>query len=255
MRFLLRFVATLLTLAGLAGLVAAVGAFKILPEDSSARPVVWIIVHMAAAIMLGSGAALYALRTPRIRDARPLPFVRVVLPVLLVAAPAWMVWRLQSFLEEWGHVIEIGTASRMWQDASSNVGGIVLVPIAAALMPPFIELATMGGFLIAALVLVGLLLRGSATCLRVYVVWALLLTGMVVVCSRGATAAGRAATIVEGALQNSDRDGTELDQVRQFVSRYTTAVNEAEGVLWWTLGAYLVGLPLLLVSTLVRPRT
>ena len=254
MRFLLRCAATLLFFAGLAGMVAAIGAFTILREESSARPVAWIIVQMALASMLGAAAALYALRTARILDAPPVPFVRVVLPIVLVAAPLWMVWRLQPFLEEWRRVIQIGAASRMWEDASSNAGGIVLVPIGAALMPPFIELATMGGFVIAAGGLMALLLRGRAASLRVYVVWALLLTTLVIVCARGATAAGVAAAVVERAIEHASRPGDELEQVRQFVLRYTTAVNEAERVLWWTLGAFLAGLPLLLASNLMRPR-
>ena len=251
---ILRSVATLIMFAGLAGFVAAVGAFKIL-EESSARPLVWIIVHMATASTVGAGAALYGLRSSLIRDAQPLPFVRVLVPVLLVATVVWMVWQLQPFMSEWASVIEIGATSRMWKDAASNVGGIVFVPIFAALMPPFIELATMAGFVIAAIMLLALLRHGSALSLRVYVVWALLLTALVVVSWRGATAVRMAAAVVERAIQNTSRPGDDLEQVRQFVSRYTTAVNEAEGVLWWTLGAYLVGLPLLLVSTLVRPRS
>jgi hypothetical protein len=61
--------------------------------------------------------------------------------------------------------------------------------------------------------------------------------------------------VVDRAIQNTSRPADNLDPVRQFVARYTTAVNDAEDVLWWTLGAHLVGLPLLVFSTLVRPRT
>ena len=243
MRRLIRFVATLLALAGLAALAASASALTLLSHNSAARPLVAIVVQTAIVCLVGGAAALYASRTRRHcpgDDAAPsaIGIVGWIVAAGLVALPAWMVLRMQPFLASWRETVALGAGSRMWDDASSSAGGMVLVPVAIVLTPPVVELLTVAAFVLTSIALLICLVRRRPSLPRWYTAWIVILAALVVASARGATAASQAALVVERALDRSDRRADEIAQVRAFVGRYTGDVNAAAAVLAWTLGGY-----------------
>ena len=243
MRFLIRFIATLLALAGLAALAASVAAFTLLSEESAGRPLVTLVVQTALVCLACGGAAIYASRTSRVfpgddAGAAPVGLVGWIVAAGLVTLPAWMVSRLQPFLASWREVVELGAGSRMWSDATSSAGGMALIPVAIVLTPPFVELLTMTAFVVASLALLIRILRRRGGLPRWHAAWVSILSALVFASARGAAAASQAALIVQRAVDRSDLPGDEAAQIRGFVERYTGDVNAAAAVLTWTLAGY-----------------
>ena len=259
MRLLIRFSATLLALAGLAALAASMAALVWLDEDSASRPLVTIVVQTALVCLVGGVAAIYVSRTRRVfpgDDAAP-PTVGILESIVaagLVALPVWMVRQLQPFLAGWREVAELGAGSRMWADASSTAGGLVLVPVAIVLTPPFVELLTMAAFVLTSVALLICLVLRRPALPRWYTAWIVILSALVFASARGATAASEAALVVKRALDRSDRHADEATQIRSFVERYAGDVNTAAAVLAWTLVGYASLLALAWISNTRRAR-
>ena len=261
--FLLRSCATLMVLAGISAVAAGVASLPILSAESSARPIVTIVYQMAAVSVLGGIAATYVLRTRRPlflnEGAAPSPGAQtsiggwlIVMAIALGGLPVWMLFNVRHFLTEWRGIIEIGAASTMWQDSASGAAGLVLIPIFAALTPPFLELLAVIGFVATSITSLILLTLRKRTFPRFYAVWMVLLTALVVVSLRGAAGSTLAAQVVERALEGSARDAAEAAPILEFVRRYLSVVTTTATVLVWTLCGYLVWLPVLLFSGRIR---
>lgn len=260
--FVLRSAASLVLLAGMAALAAGLAAFGVLSTTSSARPIAVIIFQIATVFALGGMAALFIARTrrpmfpnERVMSPGAEPKVGgwlVVLALALVALPVWMMIRLGPFLAAWRQVVNMGIESNIWETGASNIGGLVLAPIFAALTPPFLELVTMFGFILASTTLLALLSRASQRFPRFYLAWMVLLSALVIGCVQGAAASSIAGAVVERALERSSRDAAEAAEVMKFVAPYVTTVNAAASILVWTLCGYLVWLPALFFSGRVR---
>jgi hypothetical protein len=184
----LRSVATAILFAGVSVLVAGVPLFGMLPEFPVARAIAAVLFQISALFVVSGATAMYLSR-PR---ARWLPNERattsdaerpgvggwlIALAIVLVALPVWLLLRLQPFLTEWSRVVDVLSASDLWQQgANANMSGIVLVPLAGALTPPLFELAALFAFVVASAVLLPLLLSRSRRFPRIYLVCGVLLS-------------------------------------------------------------------------------
>ena len=262
--FLLRSCATLMVLAGLSAMAAGLASMPILSAESSARPIVAIVYQMAAVSLLGGIAAIYVLRTRRALFLNEGPATLspaaqtavggwlIVMAIALAGLPIWMLLNVRDFLAEWRRIIEVGAASTMWRDSASSAAGLVLIPIFAAITPPFLELLAVIGFVAASVTSLTLLASRKRTFPRFYTVWILLLAALVVVSLRGAAGSTLAAQVVERALDRSSRDAAEGAPILEFVRRYLSVVTTTATVLVWTLCGYLVWLPFVLFSNRIR---
>jgi len=261
--FLLRSLATLLVMAGVAACAAGVVSFRLLSTTASARPFAAIVFQMAAAALLGGVAASYFLRSSRVifLNEGPPPSTGeqtevggwlVIMAIALAGLPVWMLLNVRDFLGEWRGILRAVAASDIWQGGASGMAGIVLIPIFAALAPPFLELLTVLGFVIASTTLLVLLTGRKRTFPRFYVVWMLLLSALVILCVRGAAAGALAGGAVERALRESPRDAVEAAPILDYIGRYISVVTTTARVLLWTLGGYLIWLPLILFSSRIR---
>ena len=260
MRILINLISTLTILAGLAALVAVIGAFRVLDDDSAAWPLVTIVVQTSLVCIGGAAAALYAGRTRRVfpgdvdTPAR-LDLVRSIVAVGLIALPVAMILRLRSFASAGREVIERSSGSRMWEDASSNVGGLVMIPVAIVSAPPVLAVLTMAGFLLASAALLVWILRRRPALARWFVAWLAVLATLHFAAAQARRAAEHAAAVVGRALASSDRQEDELQQVASFVERYMTEVNTAGSVLTWTLVGYVILLSFVWFAEARRSRT
>lgn len=261
--FLLRSCATVMVLAGISATAAGVASLPILSAESSARPIVTMVYQMAAVSLIGGLVAAYVLRTRRTIFPNENAALStgaqaavggwlIAMAVALAGLPVWMLVNVGDFLTEWRGIIEIGATSTMWRDSASGAAGLVLIPIFAALTPPFLELLAVIGFVMASATSLTLLTLRKRTFPRFYTVWMLLLAALVVVSLRGAAGSALAAQVVERALERSSRDAAEAAPILEFVRRYLSVVTTTATVLVWTLCGYLVWLPLVLFSARIR---
>jgi hypothetical protein len=259
----LRSVATAILLAGVSVLVAGVPLFGMLPEFPVARAIAAVLFQISGMFVLSGATAMYLSR-PR---ARWLPNERattsdaerpgvggwlIALAIVLVALPVWLLLRLQPFLTEWSRVVDVLSASDLWQGANANMSGIVLVPLAGALTPPLFELAALFAFVVASAVLLPLLLSRSRRFPRIYLACGVLLSGLVIASVRGADSAMRAGEAVEQLIEGSNARVEEAAQLREGLARYTSTVGSTAPVLAWTLCGYLCFVPAMIFSRRVR---
>ena len=257
----LRSIAKAMLFGGFAMLLAGIPMFTMLSSDVP-RNIAGILLQVAAGFLVGGVAATYLLHS----RAAFLPNERVTtaanqrpviggwlmaLGVTLVAAPAWLLVTMVPLLAEWRRVIELASAPGLWDNANANMSGVVLVPIAAALTPPFFELATLIGFVVSSLMLLPLLLSRSPQFPRVYMVCAVLLTAMVFASMRGASAAALASDALRQLIDTTSANAQEAASLRQVLERYNIVFTTAPALLW-TLFAYVLWVPAVPWSTRVR---
>jgi len=257
----LRAIAKAMLFGGAAMLLAAIPAFGLLSSDVP-RAIAGILLQVAGAFLLGGVAATYLshargalLPNERVTTAamqRPAVSGWLIgLAVTLLAAPVWLLLRMQPFLAEWRRVIDLASAPGLWENANQNMSGVVLMPIAAALTPPFFELATLIGFVVSSLILLPLLLSRSPRFPRVYVVCAVLLTAMAVASMRGAAAAELASDALRQLIDTTSANAQEAASLRQVLERYSIVFSTAPALLW-TLFAYVLWMPAVFSSERVR---
>ena len=257
----LRAIAKAMFFGGVAMLVAAVPAFGLLSSDVP-RTIAAVLLQVAVTFLVGGVAATYLshargtlLPNERVTTAASQrPAVGgwlMALGLMLVAAPVWLLLRMQPFLAEWRRVIDLASAPGLWDNANQNMSGVVLIPIAAALTPPFFELATLIGFVVSSLILLPLLLSRSPRFPRVYVVCVVLLTAMAVASMRGAAAAALASDALRQLIDTTSANAQEAASLRQVLERYAIVFSTVPALLW-ALFAYLVWVPSVLSSERAR---
>ena len=254
----LRAVATAMLFAGVSLLVASVSSLVILSQLPAARTIAGIVVLIGVALAVSGAAARY-LSHPRglllaneraaIGNAEPpaLDGWLIALAITLLALPVWLVVSLRSFLAEWVLVARLLAAPGLWESADFNMAGVVLVPLAAALTPPALELTAAVAFVIASVVSLTLLLSRSRRFPRAYLVCVVLLSALVLASVLGARAAMVAAGAVRPLIEGSSRPD-ERTQIVEGLARYTGVVSSTAPVLVWTLCGYLVWVPALIWS-------
>jgi hypothetical protein len=257
----LRAIAKAMLFGGVAMLLAAIPAFGMLSSDVP-RAIAGILLQVAAAFLVGGVAATYLShsRAPLLPNERVTTAANqrpavggwlMALGVTLVAAPAWLLVTMLPFLAEWRRVIELASAPGLWDNANANMSGVVLMPIAAALTPPFFELATLIGFVVSSLMLLPLLLSRSPRFPRVYLVCTILLTAMVIASMRGAAAAALASDALRQLIDTTSANAQEAASLEQVLERYGIVFATAPALLW-TLFAYVPCVPALFSSTRVQ---
>jgi hypothetical protein len=259
----LRLVATAMLFAGMAVLVAGVPLFGMLIESPLVRTVAGILLQISAVFVVGGGAALYLSRRhgPLLVNEHAetseaeRPAVGgwlIALAITLVMLPVWLVLRLQPFLAEWGRVIDFLATLDIWQGANANGSGLILLPLFAALTPPFFELAAMSAFVVASAALFALLLLRSPRFPRIYLVCVVLLSALVIASVRGADAAMSAVDAVRQLIENSNPRAEEAALLSDSLIRYTSVVGSTAPVLVWALCAYLIWVPGMISSGRAR---
>ena len=248
--WLLRSVAGAMTFAGVSALIAAVPLFLFANMAGVLRPVGGIVLQIAAVFVTGGIAARYLLgaRAPILPGERATAAGGeragdrwlTALGVFLMALPVLLLVLLQPFLAEWNTVIRRLAESGIWENANANMSGVILLPLFAALTPPFIELVTAAGFVATSALLLILLRVRSGRFPRVYLVCGVLLTALVIASVRGADGARLAVDAVQQLAADSNARPGEIDQLRDGIARYMTAVNAAAPPLVWSLFGYMV---------------
>jgi len=254
----LRAIATAMSFAGVSMLAASMSVLGFLLQGPASRTIAGLIVQIGITLAVAGTVARYLCRSrglllpnehTSIASAEP-PVVGgwlIAMAVTLFGLPVWMVVSLRSFLEEWRLVARLLAASDIWQGANANMSGVVLVPLAGALTPPALELAAALAFVTSSAVFLTLLLSRSRRFPRVYLVCAVLLSGLVLASVLGTTAAKVAADVARPLVEDSARP-EERAQISDVLARYTGAVSSTAPVLVWTLCGYLIWVPALFRS-------
>lgn len=245
--WLLRSVSGAILSAGVAIFIAAVPVYGFVTDAPLLRALGAILLQIGGALLVAGTLARVLLRQrSRLPNERAIateeqrPSVGGWLTVLvfaLTAAPVWLVIRLLPFLAEWRQVIDLLAAEGMWDSANANGSGLILIPLAGALTPPFIELVTMAAFAAASVVIVPLVLLRSPRLPRFYLVCAVLLSALAFASLRGASAATVAGDGLRQFVVTTSISAEEAATITGTLDRYTTAVVTTAPPLVWTLFA------------------
>lgn len=259
--FCVRSAAVVMLFAGLALVAAGVPMTSLFGGSAVARHVTELGVQTGATLGIAAGLVLLLCRERWIPLPNELRLAQTTRPAIggwllavaltLLAVPAWLVLQLQPFLREWLSLLPILADVRLWDGANANGSGVVLIPIAAALTPPLLELMTMAAMVAASAGLLVLLLRRSVAFPRLYVAIALLLLGLTIAAHRGATAA-LLATLEVRRLMATSPSPKELAVAQDVLTRYISVVSAASAALPWACLAYLVWTPLLVTTNRAR---
>ena len=259
----LRSVAGIMLLAGVSALVAGIPMYGMISESPVARAIAGVVFQLSGVFMISGAAAMYLSRAggPRLPNERlttadadrpDVGGLLIGLAIVLVALPVWLLLILQPFLAEWSVVARLLAASGIWQGANANMSGVILVPLAGALTPPFFELAALFAFVVASAVLLALLLSRSRRFPRIYIVCGVLLSALVIASVRGADAAMMAGDAIRQLIEGSSASAEESAQLIDVLTRYTSIVGSTAPVLAWALCAYLAWVPAMFFSQRVR---
>ena len=245
----LRTASTALVFAGLAFFVAAYPVFS--ATSGAARDILVVVLQIGGAWALLGLAAVFTARRRSLARA-PGGIVALAFILTLIAIPVWLIWRLQPFLSEWRVLVDLASSSNFFETANANMSGVILVPLAAALAPPFIELAAMVVAVATSCAAIGLTAGRSARFGHLYVASVLLLTALVVGSMRGATVASMAVDALQPFIEESQPRPEEYQQIREIVDRYTAAVTPTAATLAWAWVAYAMWIPPVLLSARQR---
>jgi hypothetical protein len=256
--WLLRSAAGVMLFAGAAIFIGAVPVYRMLTDAPVLRAIGAILLQIGGALLAAAVLARFLLRQrgrlPNelgsvVDNQRPpIGGWLIAVVVTLIGAPVLLVILLLPFLAEWQEVIDLLSAPGMWDSANANGSGLVLIPLAGALTPPFLELLTLAAFVASSALLVPLLLSRSPRLPRLYLVSIVLLSALAVASLRGANAAALAGNELRDVVATTSVSADEAAMMTAMIDRYTTAVVTTAPPLVWALLAYLVWLPPLLRS-------
>jgi len=257
--WLLRSVATAMLFAGVAMLLAGIPLFTLLRSNSDPvrqiagtllqLGVVFLVSGIAARSFLRSGARLLPNEEKTIASERPAVGGWLqVMAFVLIAAPLILVIILRPFLIECFRAKALLDASGVWNGASQNMAGIVLIPIFGAMTPPLLELATIAAFVGTSAMLFPLLAGRSHYFPRAYVVCLILVSGLALTSVRAAYGVNEIAVGLRQLIETTTANASEAAEFRQGLDRYSNAVGLPVLPLVITWFAYAIWLPPLLSS-------
>ena len=260
--WILRAIATAVMFAGVALLLASMPSFALSSGDSPLLRTIGSTLLQWAAVFLFTGiAAKSLLRT----GGRPLPNEQVTIAVgqrpevggwllamtaALVVVPIVLVVHLQPFLDEWRDVFTLIQSFDMSGDM--NMSGIVLIPLAGALTPPFFELTTMVALVGTSAILILLLLLRSHRFPRMYLVCCVLVTALLLASVRGVSTVGVLGDAVRQQIVTTSINAAEAATLNAGLDRYMNAVVSTAPPLAWAWLAYMIWLPAMFRSPRVR---
>jgi hypothetical protein len=248
---------------GVSLLTAGMPVIGMLTGSELATAIAGIFLQIAIVFVVAGVAGMYLSRSrgPLLPNERPStsdaarPTIGgwlIALAIALVALPVWLVMRLQSFLAEWGRVLDYLATWEIWSGANANGSGLVLVPLAGALTPPTFELAAAVSMSAGSVVLLVSLLLRSQRFPRIYLVCLIPSAALVIASIRGASAAALAGSAVQQLVVDTSVSADESAQLTEGVQRYTSIVGSTAPVLVWTFCGYLIWMPALLFSRRAR---
>ena len=260
--WLLRSVARAVLFAGTSMLLAGGATFGMLSDEGVFGAIAVILLHVGAGFALTGAAAIWLSqsREPLLPNESatiansqrpPVSGWLMVFATTLITAPLWLVFRLQPFLAEWRYVLDLLSTPGLLDNANANMSGVVLIPLAAALTPPFFELAMFVGFIVTSATLLPLLLSRSPRFPRFYLVCVVLLSGLAFASMRGADAATLASDALRQLVNTTSANAQEAATVRQALERYLIVVSTVPPLLWTGL-VYVIWIPAMFTSTRVR---
>lgn len=241
--WLVRLVSTALVFAGVALLVAGIPLLR--AGSDALRPILIVALQIGGVWVLCGLAAIYMSRRPPCADTQPAGWL-IPLAMTLLAAPAWLVMKLQPFLSEWRTVATLLSSSDLWQNANANMSGVLLLPVAAALTPPAIELAALAG-VVAVSMLMLIVIRGRRFA-NLYVACVLVLAALVAGSLRGASAAAMTADALLPWIEESKPRPEEYARIRGVLDRYRAAVTPTATTLGIGWLAYAIWIPPVVLS-------
>jgi hypothetical protein len=261
--WLLRSIATAVLFAGVALLLAAIPLFALMPVDAPVLRTIGSTLLQLGGLLVVSGAVAKYLSERR-RPLLPNEQVTIeealrpriggwllALAVTLIGAPLLLVLRLQPFLAEWNRVVALIQSSDMFR-RDMSMSGLVLMPVAGALTPPFIELATLIAMVVtSAILLISLVLR-SHRFPRFYLVCLTLVTGLVIASLRGVSTVSVIAEALRQLIETTSVNAAEAATLREGLDRYTIVVGSAAPALAVAWLAYVLWLPMVFSSPRVR---
>ena len=259
--WLLRSVSRAVLFAGFAMLVAGGATFRMLSGDGVPHAIAVTLLQIGADFALTGAAATWLsqsraallpneLATVADSQRPPLGWL-IVLAAILVAAPVWLVFTLQPFLAEWRYVLGLLETPGLWDNANANMSGVVLIPLAAALTPPFFELAMLVGVAVTSATLLPLMMARSPRFPRFYLVCVMLLSGLAFASMRGAEAATLASDALRQLVNTTSANAQEAATLRQALERYAI-VGSTVPPLLLTGFIYVLFVPAIVTSTRVR---
>jgi len=241
--WLVRLVSTALVLAGVALFVAGIPLLR--AGSDAFRDILIIALQIGGAWVLLGLAAIYVSRRPPAAETHPGGWM-IPLVITLLAAPAWLVIRLQPFLGEWRAVATLLSSSDLWQGANANMSGVLLVPVAAGLTPPTLELVALAGTVAVSMLM--LIVIRSRRFANLYVASVLVLAALVAGSLRGASAAAMTADALLPWIEESKPRPEEYAQIRGVLDRYRAAVTPTATTLGIGWLAYAIWIPPVVLS-------
>ena len=259
--WVLRSAAGLMLFAGVSIFIAAIPLFAFLTESPAPRAIATVLLQLggsflaggiAAKVFLGRGQLLANERVSAGEHRPPLSSLLFACGLTFIAAPVWLVIEVRPFLAEWRQIIDLLSTPGLWDNANANMSGVILIPIFGALTPPFIELVTIAAFVSGPALLVPLLWSRSPRFPRLYLVYAVMLTTLVIASWRGASAAALAGSAIRDEAARIQQSADEFATMNDVLQRYDTAVSTTLPPLVWALFAYLAWAPLILTSSVAQ---
>jgi hypothetical protein len=245
--WLIRAASSALVFAGGALFVAAIPTWS--ATSGAIRDVLVVVLQIGGAwVLLGLAAGYISRRHAAVRPGR----WTIVLALILLTVAAWLALALRPFLAEWREVASLLSSSDLWRNANANMSGVVLIPMAAALTPPFIELAALAAFVGFALAMLVLAVTRSARFPTLYLASALVLTALVVGSWRGAAVARMTAEALQPLIEESKPRPEEYAVIRGGLDRYTAAVLPTATTLAWAWLGYALWIPPVLLAAIRR---
>ena len=241
--WLIRRAASLLVFAGGALFVAGIPAMSAV--SGGARDVLVVILEIAATWIVLGLTAVYVSRQPSTHPGA----WRFALALVLALVAAWLVFMAMPFLSEWRTLILFARSSDMLVTANANMSGVLLVPLAAALAPPFIELAAVAAVVASAFLMLVLAVTRSPRFAPLYVATALVIAALVTGSVLGARAARVTAELLQPFIEESKPRPEEYELIRGVFERYTAGVMPTATKLVWAGVGYAVWAPLVLLAS------
>ncbi len=262
---LLRLEAVATAMAGLALLAAGVASLAAGVDNATIRTVGLASAALALGLTIIGGLTLYLGRVaagwpPDDRTGRaaaadsPAGWL-LLLPLTLGVAPLVLLVQLQPLAQFWREVAALANQLDPWRSLgeSSGMAGVLFLPVFAALAVPGVQTLAAGGYMLHALLVLGLLLVGSTRVPRALLL-SVLVQGALVVASVGGTiVVDRVAPALERLIRETpDVGGNESARALEELQRYRLVTRATGGTLVWTWAVMTLWLPVLTLNPRAR---
>jgi hypothetical protein len=256
---ILKICAGLTLLHGLSMVVAIVPLFGFATENPGIESAIWAALWISTAFVLAGVFARYLGRTPKpllanelltVTDPPGLGPWALLLIATLILLPLTTFHELAPLKSLWVDMLEVLDENNVFAGVldAPQFSGVILAPVAAALLVPMFEVVTAVAFAGSSFVLILLITARSSRFTRAYLMCLLLLASLVFASVYGADLAGDVAQWVakEAGTTATHMRTTEVVRVLDAVQRYDRVLHTTGMSLLWTFAGYVLWLPILL---------